>query len=175
MHRKGVKCAMSKIQIGAAVLELKRGRILRDYSNESLREAYKNPVFAITFDWNRWQHSLVRMGTPPGPKVPVLAGGPSQEKATQSSAVSRGPGGRLSRADRHFGCAPRPAGASPSEQLDPVSLGARHPIPATPRRQLLAPAHGGGGHSGRLDGGARRAVVRQRFQAGVLARWPQLR
>lgn len=57
-------------------------------------------------------------------------------------------------------------GLPPSEQLDPVSLGARHPIPAAPRRRLLAPAHGGGGHSGRLDGGARRAVVRQRFQAG---------
>lgn len=32
---------MSKIEIWEAVLELKQGRIFRDYSNENLSEAYK--------------------------------------------------------------------------------------------------------------------------------------
>lgn len=92
MHRKGLKCAMSRIQIGEAVLELKRGRILRDYSNESLREAYKNSVFSIIFDWNRWQHSLVRMGTPPGPKGPRTCRRAEPGESHTESAVSEGPG-----------------------------------------------------------------------------------
>lgn len=98
-------------------------------------------------------------------RSPCLQEGRARRKPHRVRGL-RGPGGRLSGADRRFGCAPRPAERSPSEQLDPVSLGARHPIPAAPRRRLLAPGHGGCGHSSRLDGGARRAVVRQCFQAG---------
>lgn len=42
---------MSKIEIWEAVLELKQGRILRDYSNENLSEAYKNSVLSIISNW----------------------------------------------------------------------------------------------------------------------------
>lgn len=51
MHLEGLRCARSKIEIWEAVLELKRGRIFRDYSNENLSEAYKNSVLSIIFNW----------------------------------------------------------------------------------------------------------------------------
>ena len=51
MHLEGLKCARSKIEIWEAVLELKRGRVFRDYSNENLSEAYKNSVLSIIFNW----------------------------------------------------------------------------------------------------------------------------
>lgn len=51
MRLEGLRCARSKTEIWEAVLELKRGRIFRDYSNENLSEAYKNSVLSIIFNW----------------------------------------------------------------------------------------------------------------------------
>lgn len=94
MHLKGLSCAMSKTEIWEAVLELKQGRIFRVYSNESLSEAYKNSVFSIIFNWNWWQHSLVRMGNwchiTPGPKYPNYVKWTQKRRNTHlSSVVSR--------------------------------------------------------------------------------------
>lgn len=61
MRLEGLRCVRSKIEIWEAVLELKRGRIFRDYSNENLSEAYKNSVLLFsTGIW--WRHPLVRTG-----------------------------------------------------------------------------------------------------------------
>lgn len=94
MHLKGLSCAMSKTEIWEAVLELKQGRIFRVYSNESLSEAYKNSVFSIIFNWNWWQHSLVRMGNwchiTPGPKYANYVKWTQKRRNTHlSSVVSR--------------------------------------------------------------------------------------